>query len=379
MSLSPPIRRLSTASSNSKREEDLINAYEAEEEKIINLLSRKLEKLREEKIELENTLEAESEQHVNRLNREISALRIAQAGNGGENDPPPLGRGLPNGNGPSMEVVLEALRRENEALRSRLTDTERDYIRMTRLNEIYREELIDHRRRLGLPVDNLIGIHTVESQPTHRRSWSSTSSSSSSIMNLLPQAPVPRPPHGVPIPPSTQAHRSVNQVSESSTPQSHSPSSAESQYMLSPNFASVNTQLTTPPSSSFASPVNTVNPRALSSLSYPLVPPSSVSSSFGSPTAFHPPRRDHSASPVSSFGRQNMNRRGSFERGGYDRRMNDNAMNGSHSRKQSVERGARVAETGSLIRGRATGPSGLTLAAGQQASDSTHGPVESQL
>jgi hypothetical protein len=45
MSLSPPIRRLSFASSNSKREEDLINAYEAEEEKIINLLSRKLEKV----------------------------------------------------------------------------------------------------------------------------------------------------------------------------------------------------------------------------------------------------------------------------------------------------------------------------------------------
>jgi len=48
MSLSPPVRRLSSASSvsNSKREEDLINAYEAEEERIINVLSRKLEKVR---------------------------------------------------------------------------------------------------------------------------------------------------------------------------------------------------------------------------------------------------------------------------------------------------------------------------------------------
>jgi hypothetical protein len=219
----------------------------------------------------------------------------------------------------------------------------------------------------------------VESQPTHRRSWSSTSSSSSSIMNLLPQAPVPGPPPGVPIPPSTQAHRSVNQVSETSTPQSHSPSSAESQFLLSPGFASVNTQLTTPPSSSFASPVNTVHPRAISALSYPLVPPPSLSSSFGSPTAFHPPRRDHSASPVSSFGRQNINRRGSFERAGYDRRMSDNARNGSHSRKQSTERGARVAETGSLIRGRASGPSGLTLSAGlQSAAGNGHGHVEPQ-
>jgi hypothetical protein len=42
-----PIRRLSTTSSNNslKREEDLINAYEAEEERIINVLSRKLEQV----------------------------------------------------------------------------------------------------------------------------------------------------------------------------------------------------------------------------------------------------------------------------------------------------------------------------------------------
>ena len=45
MSLSPPIRRLSTSTSASKREEDLINAYEAEEERIINILSRKLEQV----------------------------------------------------------------------------------------------------------------------------------------------------------------------------------------------------------------------------------------------------------------------------------------------------------------------------------------------
>ena len=44
--------------------------------------------------------------------------------------------------------MLEAMRAENEALRGRLVDTERDYIRVARLNEIYREELIDHRRRV---------------------------------------------------------------------------------------------------------------------------------------------------------------------------------------------------------------------------------------
>ena len=44
--------------------------------------------------------------------------------------------------------MLEAKRRENEHLRNRLVDTERDYVRISRLNEIYREELIDHRRRV---------------------------------------------------------------------------------------------------------------------------------------------------------------------------------------------------------------------------------------
>lgn len=46
MSVSPPVWRYpQAATSSSKREEDLINSYEAEEEKIINVLSRKLEKV----------------------------------------------------------------------------------------------------------------------------------------------------------------------------------------------------------------------------------------------------------------------------------------------------------------------------------------------
>lgn len=42
-----PVRRFSTASpvNHLKREESLINAYEAEEERIINVLSRKLEQV----------------------------------------------------------------------------------------------------------------------------------------------------------------------------------------------------------------------------------------------------------------------------------------------------------------------------------------------
>ena len=51
MSQSPPVQRFQTTGSTSSRheelsrQEELINAYEAEEERIINLLSRKLEQV----------------------------------------------------------------------------------------------------------------------------------------------------------------------------------------------------------------------------------------------------------------------------------------------------------------------------------------------
>ncbi|KAJ8474603.1 hypothetical protein ONZ51_g7107 [Trametes cubensis] len=282
MSVSPPIRRFSSTSSSSR--EDLIYQYEAEEERIINILSRKLEQLREEKIELENVLEQESESHVNRLSREISALRLAQqqqqqqqqAGpshTNGSGYASPQDTRLPapqngyllntNGSAPAPDTILDALRRENEALRNRLVETEQDFIRISRLNEVYREELIQHRRRLGLPVDNLIGLHQSDpySQPTHRRSYSSTSGSPSSSIHI-PVASASRQASAVPIPrPPSQIHRPANVISsESTTPLSHSPSSAStSPFPFSPattspfpaSYASAATHMTTPPSAAF--------------------------------------------------------------------------------------------------------------------------------
>ncbi|KAJ7598440.1 hypothetical protein C8J56DRAFT_914086 [Mycena floridula] len=346
---SPPVRRLS---SSSKGQEDLINAYEAEEERIINVLSRKLEQLREEKIVLENTLEAESESHVNKLSRELTALRLAQlqngiTANGGVSASPE--RFLSSAD-PSMETMLEAMRRENEQLRNRLADTERDFIRIFRLNEIYREELIEHRNRLGLSVDNLIGMSSPDpfSLPTHYRSSSSSSNASS------PSTSVSRPPpHGVPIPrPPSQIRRAPNQASEGNTPLSHSPSSSDSPFPLSPvtstnpaSSVSYNTNLTSPPSfnptMTFATPSR--------GLSYPSVPPPSLSSSFGSPTvALHMPHREPAVSPTEPSSRRNSNaRRGSFN----ERRVVETGSLRS-SRRESVERGARIAESGSLANGR---------------------------
>ncbi|KAF5389774.1 hypothetical protein D9757_006012 [Collybiopsis confluens] len=387
------IRRFSAISA-AKEQEELINAYEAEEERISNVLSRKLEQLRVEKIELENTLEAESESQVNRLSRELAILR-AQQNNTNAN-----GNGQVNGaaanrsaQDPSTEVMLDALRRENEHLRSTLADTERDYIRMSRLNEIYREELIDHRNRLGLPVDNLIGMSSMDpySQPTHHRSLSS--SSASSLSSMYSSTHTSRPSNGVPIPrPPSQIRRPSNNISEGNTPLSHSPTSgssvSESPYALSsPGImsggpASLMSNLTSPPSSAslhnlmqYPGIYGTMGVRGLT---YPSVPPPSLSSSFGSPTvSYHMGHRDPSLSPVEPLSRRNSNAGlhagggggassgggGSSSGGSGTRRgewrvaetgnLRSISASRSHSRRGSLERGGRVAETGSLVRSRA--------------------------
>lgn len=286
----------------------------------------------------------------------------------------------------SAETMLEAMRRENEQLRNRLVDTERDYVRISRLNEVYREELIEHRRRvsgshrqilariyellpqLGLSVDNLIGLASPDpySQPTHKRtssSYSITSSSpSTSIMHLSTHVPRPTS-HGVPIPrPPSQIHRPNNLGIDGT----QSPSSSESPFPFSPvtnptSLTSPNTNITSPPTSlSFNS--TAVAYGALSrGLSYPSVPPPSLSSSFGSPSVpLHMPHRDTSLSPTEPLSRRNSNAwRGDW------RVIN---RSGETSRKGSVERGARVAETGTLVP--RSGASSQSLAPTTEAPDS---------
>lgn len=338
MSRSPPIHRLS--SSSSKEQQDLINAYEAEEERLINLLSRKLEKLREEKIDLENTLEAESESHVNRLSRQLTAALLGQHENGASSSTP--GR-APSLSDPSVETMLESLRRENEQLRNRLVDTERDYIRVSRLNDIYREELIEHRMRLGVPVDNLVGLHSADpfSQPIHRKP---SYSPSNSVLHI----PTHRTSTQIPIGRPSSIRRVNTNPSSEQLSEYQSPESPESPYppspLMSTNNASVvsnNTNMTSPPTSLSVNPTPTFATPSRG-LTYPSVPPPSLSSSFGSPVvAYH---RDHSLSPVEPLSRRSSSaRRGSFDW------QTGPSRSRSHSRRASVERGARVAETGTLV------------------------------
>ncbi|KAH9941141.1 uncharacterized protein BXZ73DRAFT_88324 [Epithele typhae] len=339
MSVSPPIRRLSTSSSS---REDLIYQYEAEEERIINILSRKLEQLREEKIELENVLEAESESHVNRLSRELTALRLAQQQQQQLQQPQPqAGPSHVNGSGsvspqdfrttaqlahllsrsngdPSPDMIIDALRRENEALRSRLVETEQDFVRISRLNEIYREELIQHRRRVSLALLSVL-YH-------NRARCAARSTSASPTTSIHAPAHIPIPPSrpsaaAVPIPrPPSQIRRPRAQpestsASASTTPLSHSPSSAST----SPFPFSPAAQSPFPASSSFGSPAAPLAPSLPESVAH-------------SPMGFR--SRRNSAARVA-------------ETGSLRGRPSTHGL--GQSRRESVERGARVAETGSLV------------------------------
>lgn len=145
-----------------RHDEDLISAYEAEEERITNVLSRKLEQvcaslvvsftvieieqLREEKSALESNLEAESEPHVNRLTRQIASLQSQLSTSTNGREPP------------QAIMLIDAMRLENAQLRSRVADLERDFLRVSRLNEIYRQELLEHRRRVRNISSGIFGL-----------------------------------------------------------------------------------------------------------------------------------------------------------------------------------------------------------------------------
>jgi len=163
--------------------------------------------------------------------------------------------------------------------------------------------------------------------------------------------------NGVPIPrPASQLCRPThNNISETSTPFSHSPSSADSPspFPFSPvvptnpaSYISANTSITSPGSSeSWTIHHAMVAPQTLT---YPSVPPPSLASSVGSPTMSTLHQNGYSPLEPAS-------RRDSFTRRGSASRVVESANpwisnpSGSTSHRVGLERGgSRVAETGQL-------------------------------
>jgi hypothetical protein len=227
----------------------------------------------------------------------------------------------------------------------------------------------------GISCDNLVGLNSAPEavvQPP-RRTATYVMPSTSSRMPAPPSRPgsaIPIPPNasanGVPIPrPSSRIHRPTQ------TPLSHQPTSAsfsspspDLSPIISPlthtvasgglSYNSATTELTTPNSDASLHSAPPTPPTAAPSvgrriLSYPAVPPPSLSSSLGSPSIpFHMPLWD--SGPSSPIDIRGNNR----EPPGHGPRRPSGSMSRSHSRgRGSHDRGARVVETGSLLSRRA--------------------------
>ncbi|CAG7847744.1 SubName: Full=Uncharacterized protein {ECO:0000313/EMBL:CCA69515.1} [Serendipita indica DSM 11827] len=292
--------------------ENAISSYEAEEERIVNVLSRKLEQLRDEKLRLENISESETESHMFQLGRELDALKRASLlvntnalsyesdSQGQSVSNSPIQHYQPNSTdprSPPSDAMLHLLRTENALLRQRLVDTEREFTKATKLNEAYREELIELRRRLGLPVDGLLVVQEANTQPTYQRHRESSMVTIPMPIAQRPSPgplPIPRPPSQIHRPPITEVNPTNLSMTtsasspDSSTPASPFPFSPLSSSLTSAQQTGYHTTLTTPASIPPLSnmPPTLANP---SMLTYPHVPPPSLSSSVGSPVAMFSP------------------------------------------------------------------------------------------
>ncbi|KAG8719965.1 hypothetical protein FRC09_010333 [Ceratobasidium sp. 395] len=327
-----------------RHDEELINAYEAEEERITNVLCRKLEQLREEKLALENTLEAESESQVNRLTRQISQLQAQLSAFSSTSNRRTYTDHGPEPPQPAM--LIEAMRLENAQLRTRVADLERDFLRVSRINDVYRQELLEHRRKfdkqLGLPYESLIGLAAASAsqsvssspaepfspQPHHRRvpvtstntgrsgygassshaGPSGSGSGTGQTRTGTSAVPIPRVQSQTRIHPETlalTAPPSSDSTPPSSPSYSLSPTAPLAHSSFFPGPSSHMTTLTTPASNPLPTPLAPTTPlsppsastsnglaRALTELasahaqraglSYPSVPPPSLASSLGS-------------------------------------------------------------------------------------------------
>lgn len=272
---------------------------------------------------------------------------------------------------PPQAVVIEALQSENVSLRSRLADAQNQANQAGKTSEMYRQELINLRTRAGLDISDL--LYATSSGDVNSRQSSSNGYAGGSRSNIGASTAGVRIPGISNSPPVHSRHPSHG--NKYSYGASYSPSTSSA---LSPSYsASPMTHVTTPSTSyttpqvpastpvtiaaSLASQYNVASGSSTgasntpygsvtssSSLAYPSNPPPSLSSSYLSQDSLGPSHSASRGSDVTSPYGYTLSNSPIVEVAEQD--LDNLRQNTLQRRLSSSKHGARVAETGNLLR-----------------------------
>ncbi|KAL1920934.1 uncharacterized protein VTP21DRAFT_11569 [Calcarisporiella thermophila] len=203
-----------------KREKgELLVQVEREEEYLTNMLQKKLYQLQKEKVDMENALEQEQEYIVNRLQKQLETLRLQhQSSHSVTGASSSVGvsptssqkkfipahspsASISDYGGPSQGVV-EMLKAEVNGLRSKVEQMEKEYVSKFNQCNRLKSELIELRKKQGLPISDIQLDESLPSvvrpsvsprmQTRRSRSTSSSRSISSVDTSLSPSiTPIP--------------------------------------------------------------------------------------------------------------------------------------------------------------------------------------------
>jgi len=204
-----------------KEKGELLLQVEQEEEYLTNTLQKKLNQLQKEKIDMENALEQEQEYIVNRLQKQLDSLRQQQtyhphhsrenstSSTSNPGNITPLPPASPSSThkkwvtahsssptssdfGLTSPGVVEVLKAEVNTLRTKILEMEKEYIAKSSQATRLKNELIELRKKSGLPVEDLLTEEPVPAFLRHnsnprntRRSNSNAYNSGNSTPNLV--------------------------------------------------------------------------------------------------------------------------------------------------------------------------------------------------
>ncbi|GBB84687.1 hypothetical protein RclHR1_11270002 [Rhizophagus clarus] len=198
-----------------KEKGELLLQVEQEEEYLTNTLQKKLNQLQKEKIDMENALEQEQEYIVNRLQKQLDSLRQQQtyhphhsrenstSSTSNPGNITPLPPASPSSThkkwitahsssptspdfGLASPGVVEVLKAEINTLRTKISEMEKEYIAKSSQATRLKNELIELRKKSGLPVEDLLTEEPVPAFLRHNNNPRNTRRSNSNTHNSTP-------------------------------------------------------------------------------------------------------------------------------------------------------------------------------------------------